>query len=75
MSRKKLPPAIVVPIILRLRPETDADLLAFFASIPPRRRARAVKVALRQGGIDQAAAAVDPFSDEDVLDMLDQMNF
>ena len=39
MSRPRLPqPSVVVQIKLHLRPDADADLVRFFADIPPYRR-------------------------------------
>jgi hypothetical protein len=40
-----------VRFTLSLREGEDEDLLSFFAGIPERRRAAAVKVALRAGGV------------------------
>ena len=42
---------IVVRVKLRLHPGEDDDLIAFFASLPKRGRARAVIGALRSGDI------------------------
>ena len=41
--------AHLVQIKLRLYPNEDDDLIAFFANIPPRLRAALVKQALRSG--------------------------
>jgi hypothetical protein len=49
-------PSVTVPILLRLRPADDQDLIQFFASIPPRRRALMLKSALR-GGIQTFSSA------------------
>lgn len=57
-------PAAVIIIKLRLRAERDDDLLAFFASLPPRRRASAVKLALRTGGLGRGAVADDRRAEE-----------
>ncbi len=38
-------------IHLRLRVGEDDDLIAFLGSLPPRRRATAIKSALRSGGM------------------------
>lgn len=53
-------PADVILIKLRLRPGRDDDLLAFFASLPPRRRASAVKLALRTGGMGSGSLTTLP---------------
>jgi hypothetical protein len=42
---------VVVRVKLRLHPGEDDDLIAFFASLPERGRARAVIGALRSGDI------------------------
>ncbi len=47
-----------------LHPEHDADLVDFFAAVPARRRAAAVKAAMRSGNI-QTAALDD--SDDDAM--------
>ena len=44
---------VVVRVKLRLHPGEDDDLIAFFASLPERGRARAVIGALRSGDIGQ----------------------
>ena len=65
-------PAWECHIHLRLRHGQDDDLIHFLASLPPRRRALALKVALRSGGMqnglviddspdDELAAAADDF--------------
>jgi hypothetical protein len=46
----------VVQISLSLHPGEDDDLIAFFASLPQRGRARAVIAALRTGNIGRALA-------------------
>ena len=43
---------IVVRVKLRLHPGEDDDLIAFFASLPERGRARAVVRALRTGSVN-----------------------
>ena len=43
---------IVVRVKLRLHPGEDDDLIAFFASLPERGRARAVTRALRTGNVN-----------------------
>jgi len=47
---------VVVRVKLRLHPGEDDDLIAFFASLPERGRARAVIGALRSGDIRQVLA-------------------
>ncbi len=65
-------PAWECHIHLRLRAGEDDDLIAFLSNLPPRRRALALKVALRSGGMqidpmrndsldDELAAAADDF--------------
>lgn len=69
MSRPRLArPAVVVQIKLHLRPDIDADLVAFFAAIPPYRRAGFVKQALRSGGLVPASSSGG--ADEDELTSL-----
>jgi hypothetical protein len=66
MGRPRLArPAVVVQIKLHLRPDIDADLVAFFAAIPPYRRAGFVKHALRSGGPMPASSS--GLADEDEL--------
>jgi hypothetical protein len=48
-----------------LRPGEDDDLIRFFADLPPRQRAAALKVALRSGGM--ARAAVEGLPDDATL--------
>ena len=51
-GRSRLIPATRrIRLTLSLRPGRDADLLDFFARIPPGQRAQAVKQALRRSGI------------------------
>ena len=65
-------PAWECHIHLRLRAGEDDDLIAFLSNLPPRRRALALKVALRSGAMqtdqmrdnsldDELAAAADDF--------------
>jgi len=57
MVRPRLPaPSQKINIKLHLRPGEDDDLIRFFAALPPHRRAASLKVALRSGGMAQAAA-------------------
>ncbi len=57
-------PAWECHIHLRLRDGQDADLIAFLQHIPPRRRASAVKSALRSGGMQQPATGSNSQDDE-----------
>jgi hypothetical protein len=57
MARPRLPvPSAKINVKFHLRPGEDDDLIRFFAALPPHRRAAALKVALRSGGMAQAAA-------------------
>jgi hypothetical protein len=47
---------VVIMVKLRLHPGEDDDLIAFFASLPDRGRAKAVIAALRTGNIGQVLA-------------------
>jgi hypothetical protein len=57
-------PAWEFHLHLRLRVGTDDDLIVFLRKIPPRRRASAIKSALRAGGIPSDTAGVGNVSDE-----------
>jgi hypothetical protein len=46
-------------IHLRLRVGEDDDLIAFLGNIPPRRRAKAIKSALRTGGVSLSQVEAD----------------
>jgi hypothetical protein len=59
----------VVHIKLRLYPEEDDDLIAFFDGIIPRLRAAMVKQALRTGISETQNSSHQ--GDDDVLDTLD----
>ncbi len=50
---------VTIQIKLRLRAESDADLVKWFGQIPERLRAPAVKAALRSGGMQPAVSNVD----------------
>ncbi len=54
-SRRGRPPlqcqVFAIHFTLNLRAGEDEDLLRFFTAIPPRRRAAALKAALRAGGM------------------------
>jgi hypothetical protein len=56
---------VVVRVKLRLHPGEDDDLIAFFASLPERGRARAVIGALRTGNINQVL--IDEGIDDDQM--------
>jgi len=66
MARPRLPvPALLVNAKFHLRPGEDDDLIRFFADLPPRQRAAALKVALRSGGM--ARVAVEGLPDDTAL--------
>lgn len=66
MARPRLPvPSRLVNVKFHLRPGEDDDLIRFFADLPPRQRAAAVKVALRAGGMTQVTLA--DLSDDEAL--------
>jgi hypothetical protein len=57
MARPRLPaPSLLISVKFHLRPGEDDDLIHFFADLPPRQRATALKVALRSGGMARVAA-------------------
>jgi hypothetical protein len=60
---------MVINLKLLLYPGEDDDLRAFFAAAPVRRRANAVKTALRTGNITVAAAETGP-EDAELADLL-----
>jgi len=55
---------------LRLRVGEDDDLIAFLSNLPSRRRASALKSALRTGGMGSGMLA-DDSSDDDLLAAID----
>jgi hypothetical protein len=57
-------PAWECHIHLRLRAGEDDDLIAFLSNLPPRRRALALKVALRSGGMQTGQTRNDSLDDE-----------
>ena len=57
-------------IHLRLRVDQDDDLIKFLKNIPPRRRASALKSALRAGGMQSAGPGNDP-EDDEFMDSVD----
>lgn len=73
MARGRPPvttPAWECHIHLRLREGEDDDLIAFLSSLPARKRAAAVKAALRSGGV-QAGGFEDDSADDELLAALD----
>ena len=76
MARRGRPPsaraasARAVQIKLRLYPDEDDDLIAFFAGVPERLRAVMVKRALRSGV--QGQLDVDAAESDELLDALDE---
>ena len=74
MARGRTPASvqpIVVRVALYLRPGEDDDLIEFFAPIPIRLRASAVKQALRSGSLPTALNEVP--TDNEVEDALDNL--
>lgn len=59
-------PAVQIRVTLSLHPGYDADLLAFFAPIPPGMRAATIKLALRSGS---AVRLYQPGADEQESDL------
>ena len=57
-------PAWECHIHLRLRAGEDDDLIAFLSNLPPRRRALALKVALRSGVMQTGQMRDDSLDDE-----------
>ena len=57
-------------IHLRLRDGEDNDLIAFLQSLPSRKRASAVKAALRNGGMGQTGS-LDDIPDDELFESLD----
>ena len=57
-------------IHLRLRVGEDDDLIAFLRNLPPRRRASALKAALRTGGLS-LGAVTDDNSEAELLAAID----
>lgn len=53
----------------------DDDVLAFFARYPPRQRARALLMALRQGGVGRETAVGGAFNEAELLEALDDLLF
>jgi hypothetical protein len=52
MARPTLQQAvIVIRTAISLRAEEDADLIAFFEQVPPRKFAAAIKTAMRSGAL------------------------
>ena len=63
-------PAWECHIHLRLRAGEDDDLIAFLSNLPSRRRAQALKVALRSGGM-QTGQIVDNCIDDELASAAD----
>jgi hypothetical protein len=63
-------PEVRVVVHLRLREGQDNDLIAFFASLPPRQRALSLKLALRSGGM-KSTPTVTEIPDSEFNDALD----
>ena len=75
MARPRLPArSVIVSVKFHLRPDEDADLIRFFASIPLYRRAAAVKAAMRSGGLTAGEALQQP-DDADLLDLAEGLIF
>lgn len=55
---------VLIRLNVSLYPEKDADLIAFFASIPKGRRVSAVKRALRSGGVEVVVAETQAADDQ-----------
>ncbi|MBN2147998.1 MAG: hypothetical protein JW726_11445 [Anaerolineales bacterium] len=74
-DRRGRPPregkTVSVAIHLRLRQGEDDDLITYFASIPQRQRAPALKMALRSGGMSHLAMMAS--QDDDLDKALDGM--
>lgn len=64
-----------IHIHLRLRVESDADLIEFFARIPPKMRATKLKIALRAGGIQNKQFMNDVGEDKSLSDDLEALLF
>jgi hypothetical protein len=64
-----------IHLTLSLRVGEDDDLLAFFASHLPRQRARAVMVALRQGGVGAEIVTHVEINEAELLAALDDLLF
>lgn len=67
-------PEVRVVVHLRLREGQDNDLIAFFASLPPRQRALRLKLALRSGGM-QSISNANKMQDEDLNNALESFLF
>lgn len=73
MARGRPPatvPAWECHIHLRLREGEDDDLIAFLSNLPARKRAAAVKAALRNGGMGLDSSQ-DASTDDELLAALD----
>jgi len=63
-------PAWECHIHFRLRVGDDDDLIAYLSNLPPRRRASAIKAALRTGGMGPGLVDADS-SDDELLAAID----
>lgn len=76
-GRHPLPqPSHRITVVLSLRAGEDADLLAWFATIPVRHRASRIKAALRQGGatfVVPTSTTDTEMSDDAFADLLDAL--
>ncbi len=63
-------PAWECHIHLRLRVGEDDDMIAYLSNLPPRRRASALKTALRTGGMRPGLAEANS-SDDELLAAID----
>ena len=63
-------PAVECHIHLRLRVGEDDDLIAFLNTLPARRRASAIKAALRTGGMGFGLTN-DDSSDDELISAID----
>ncbi len=71
-GRKRLP-TINVHVRMVLRPGRDDDLIQFFESIPPGRRAEAVKATLRGGNLADGLAIAQATEVSGQSDMIDAL--
>lgn len=72
------PRRVVQPVEIQVKllcfPGLDDDLIAFFATVPPRRKATAVKAAMRSGQLVIGTQIID-VDDDDIDAALDGMVF
>ena len=78
-ARRGRPPLAVkvhtIQIPLSLREGEDDEGLAYFARQPPRQRARALRTALRQGGVGRETVIGGVFNEAELLEALDDLLF